>query len=340
MKKLSLFLIGLLLIPALFLTSCDRGDDITEGGAVTYEKFDVLKDYMVDNGYDLPTIDTSVDGKKFVVGAPAEADLETFLNTYYIIDIRSADTYSKGHIKGAKNVAFADILTEGANADAAGKPALVVCYTGQTACYATSLMRMYGYKNTQALKWGMSGWNSTTADKWNNGIGNIAQDNSNWSNSSAPATIKFSDPDFGKTTDDDGMAFLHERVETVIADGFKTASGADVLATPSNYFINNYFSEADYTAYGHIANAYRINPLTLADGQYQNIDPASTTKVVTYCYTGQTSAVVTAWLRVLGYDAYSLTYGMNGLYNDNPAWGTSANRWKASNSKDLPLVTN
>ena len=47
----------------------------------------------------------------------------------------------------------------------ADKPILVVCYTGQTACYATSLLRLYGYEDTQALKWGMSGWDSQF-DKW------------------------------------------------------------------------------------------------------------------------------------------------------------------------------
>ena len=30
---------------------------------------------------------------------------------------------------------------------------VVVCYTGETACYATSSMRMAGYSSIQALKW-------------------------------------------------------------------------------------------------------------------------------------------------------------------------------------------
>ena len=35
--------------------------------------------------------------------------------------------------------------------------------------------------------------------------------------------------------------------------------------------------------------------------------------MVTYCYTGQTSAQVTACLRLLGYDAASLMFGVNGF---------------------------
>ncbi len=334
MKKLTLLFIGLLLIPTLFLTSCDRGDDITEGTAST-PAFTLMKDYMVANNLDIDKIDTSVPGAKFVTGAPAEADLDAFLAKYYILDIRGAADFAKGHIQGAKNILFTSILTEAPNSGA--KPMLIVCYTGQTACYATSLLRLYGYSETQALKWGMSGWNASTSGSWNSNIGNIAQGNSNWTYATAPALDVFKDPTISSFSTD-GSEILRKRIEQVVADGFKTVSGADVLANPSNYFINNYFSTGDYSNYGHIAGANRINPFLLADNTYLAIDSDANAKVATYCYTGQTSAVVTAWLRVLGYDAYSLTFGMNGLYNDNDAWGASVNRWKASNSKNLPIV--
>ena len=334
MKKLTLLFIGLLLIPTLFLTSCDRGDDISDGPAST-PAFTLLKDYMVANDLDLDKIQTSVAGAKFVAGAPAEADLPTFLAKYYILDIRSATDFIKGHIQGAKNIPFTSILTEASNSG--GKPMLIVCYTGQTACYATSLLRLYGYSETQALKWGMSGWNASTAGSWNNNTGNIAQGNSNWTYATAPALDVFKDPTISSFSID-GSEILRNRIEQVVADGFKTVSGGDVLSNPSNYFINNYFSAADYSGYGHIDGANKINPFLLADNTYLAIDPDTNAKVATYCYTGQTSAVITAWLRVLGYDAYSLTFGMNGLYNDNDAWGTSINRWTPSQSKNLPLV--
>lgn len=330
MKKLSLVIIGLLLIPTLFLTSCDKGDDTL---VVSVPAQKLMVDYMLANNLDIDKIDTSVDGVKFVAGPPAEADLAAFLAKYYIIDIRSADVFAKSHITGAKNVPFANILAEGAAAGS--KPVLVVCYTGQTASYATALMRLSGFKNTQALKWGMSGWNSATAGSWNSNIGNSANGNANWTYDGAPTNMVFTKPIISSLSTD-GATILKNRIETVIAEGFKTASSGDVLASPNSYFVNNYFSAADYSSFGHIKGAYRINPLTLADNSYLGLDPAA--KVVTYCYTGQTSAVVTACLRVLGYDAYSLSFGMNGMYNDNTAWGTSANKWSAGTSKNLPVV--
>ena len=38
--------------------------------------------------------------------------------------------------------------------------------------------------------------------------------------------------------------------------------------------------------------------------------------VVVYCYTGQTSANLAAYLRLLGYDARTLLYGANGMIYD------------------------
>ena len=192
---------------------------------------------------------------------------------------------------------------------------------------------------TQALKWGISGWNSGTAASCNNNIGNDANGHASWSTDLAPDNQTFSDPVISSSLTD-GQAILKKRVEDVVAAGFgdATVSNGDVLANPGNYFINNFFSDTDYANFGHIEGAYRINPFSLADNTYLALNPGADAKVVTYCYTGQTSAVLTAALRVLGYNAKTLTFGMNGMYNDNPAW--TSNKWSATVSKDYPIITN
>ena len=149
------------LIPALLisLSSCDRGEDPGEETAIP--AFSLLKDQLLTKNMDLDKILMSPNGVNFVQGAPAEADLAAFLAKYYIIDIRQAADFANGHIQGAVNVPFANILTEAAKAGT--KPILVVCYTGQTACFAVGLLRLSDYRDAQALKWGMSGWNPATA---------------------------------------------------------------------------------------------------------------------------------------------------------------------------------
>lgn len=329
------FLIGLFIASSFLFTACDGGDDDTPQ-VEQKPAYTLMKEHLLNNGMDLPKILTNADGAKFVAPAPAEDGLAAFLDKYYIIDIRSKEHFDAGHIQGAKNVAFGDIFDHAPQAN--GKPILIACYSGQTACYATSLMRMYGYANTQALKWGMSGWNEATAGPWNGKVGDEANGHSNWSYSSAPARSVFGDPVISSLSQD-GETILKDRIRQVAADGFGAGvvSGSDVLNNPSNYFINNYFSEADYAGFGHVKDAQRIQPLKFEDNSINNLDPTPGAKVVTYCYTGQTSAVITAYLRVLGYDAKSMTFGMNGIYTSNPQW--SKNQWgHDSKPKSLPLV--
>jgi len=329
MKKISLLLIGFLLV----LTSCDKSDDIDGPDVIVEPTFTLLKDYMIANQLDINNIISNPAGVKFVTGAPALADYDAaaYKAKYYIMDIRSAAAFATSHIDGAINVPFGNILTQAANKG--NKQLLIVCYTGQTACYGAALLRMYGHPNAQALKWGMTGWSADT-DSWSAKTGNVGSESSNWSFGNPPALNIFDEPVLNSLSVDGGE-ILRKRVEDVVAGGAKFVSNADVVAAPSNYFINNYFGEADYTGFGHISGANRILPLTLANGEYKNLDESA--KVVTYCYTGQTSAVVTACLRVLGYDAYSLTFGMNGLSHSSSNW--ASNQWGVdSHAKGLRLV--
>ncbi len=329
MKNLFNYLMVVLLASTFVFTSCKEDG---ESGTPEVNPAETLMDHLVDIDMDLNHVIKNSAGQKFVHGGYSSGDV----SGYYVIDIREASAFAAGHIQDAHNVAGSEILTEAAKAD---KPVLVVCYSGQTACYYTSLLRLYGYHDAQAMKWGMSGWSATTASSWNDNIADLAKDHSNWAYDGAPDRMVYDIPAFPSTATL-GADILKERVEYVVSQGFKTASAQDVVDNPSNYFVNNYFSGDDYSAFGHIANSQRllpllIEPLESGDATMTNLDPSK--KVVTYCYTGQTSAVITAYLRVIGYDAYSLTFGMNKLYNSNTAWTT--NQWGGdSNSLDLPLV--
>ncbi len=305
MKKFFIYTILFAFIATFSFTSCkDETDD------VKVDEYALLTEYMKTNNMDL---DKLLSG--FVTFPAAETDVDS----RYIIDLRTAADFANGRIKNAINVEFKNILTEAAKAT---KPILVVCYTGQTATYAAALLRMYGF-DAISLKWGMSGWNATY-DKWTANCKDIKTD-ANWT-TDVLASVTFAAPKIttGATT---GAEILKKRVEAVVAAGFKSVVPADVLASPSNYFINNYFPAAHYTGFGHVKGAYRVQPLLLTDGSISNIDPAK--KVVTYCYTGQTSGCISAWLNVLGYDAVSMLWGINGITHSNPFWttGNVLNRW-------------
>jgi len=323
MKKYLNYTLLVLFIASLSFSSCKKDPIETDDG----KAYETLTTYMKANDLTFGKIRTNADGVKFAMGAPANGDV----SGKWVMDIRSATDYATGHIENAHNIEFKDILTAAATAD---KPILVVCYTGQSACYATALLRLYGHKNAQALKWGMSGWHADF-DKWTPNCNDLATA-TNWTSDITEAG-NFMTPGIS-TTATDGEVIVKERVEAVVAAGFKGVSGTDVLANPSNYYINNWFPAEHYTGFGHVKGAVRVNPLTI--DVCNRLDASA--KVVTYCYTGQSSAVISAILNVMGYDAYSLTFGMNGMYTSNPFWTAGAgviNHWgHDAKPKSLPTV--
>ncbi|MCB0497555.1 MAG: hypothetical protein KDC79_15535 [Cyclobacteriaceae bacterium] len=319
MKTFKRTLIWIAILPLVFVISCKDNDP-----APADDNYSKMTEYMVANDLDLDNI---LDA--WIVGAPAsEADVATFAGAYHIMDIRSADAFNTGHIDGAVNSSLATIV-----ADAAGvtKPILVVCYTGQTAAHATVALRLSGHADAKVLKNGMSGWRADLATPWESGVGNVAVGNANWVKTATAELTDHSSPEF-TTTSTDPAEMLVERVAYMTNKGFQGITATDVLADPSAYFINNYWAQADVDLYGHIATAARINPLTLANDEFRYYDPAQT--VVTYCWTGQTSSMVTAYLTVLGYEAKSLKFGVNSMIYDE----LQSHKF-AQPTVDLPVVT-
>jgi hypothetical protein len=135
------------------------------------------------------------------------------------------------------------------------------------------------------------------------------------------------------STSTEGATILAERVATMTAGGFKGVASSDVYGTPSNFHINNYWAQGDVDDYGNILSAYRISPLSLTNGEFKNYDPVGTN--VTYCWTGQTSSMITAYLTVLGYDATSLKNGANSMIYSE----LESHTWSPP-TVNYPVITN
>ena len=326
-KKWTMLLVVMFALTSIFLTSCK--DDSDDPVAPTLTAYEVMEAYMTDNAMDIGSVLTDWIKTAGVVNTImtdtiADGSLDT-ANDYYIMDIRSAADYDLGHIPSAVNSTLADIVTNAANAG--GKTIAVVCYTGQGACHAVVALRLSNYTDAFSIKWGMSGWNSTL-DKWTTSCDSIATAHNNWTGGATgiAQNIEFDLPDFDLTVaSTDGAEILAERVNVMLTGGFKGVLSTDVLGSPANYFINNYWALTDVEHYGHIVGAYRVNPLVIS-----NLNPSKT--VVTYCWTGQTSSMITAYLTVLGFDAKSLKFGSNSMIYD----ALESHKW-AIPTTDLPL---
>ncbi len=299
-KRISILLIAII-VPLFLATSCREYEE------ASVDEYAILTKYMKDTGKDFANV---VDATWVKAANAINVNVTDYsVPDYYVMDIRSAADFDNGHIKGAVNVPLANILTAAPNAGT--KPILVVCYTGQTAARAVAFLRLSGF-TSHVLKWGMAGWHSAFQAKWTTSVAQL--NHANWVSTGTPAAVsQFKSPVLttGKTT---GEEILKARIAIALANTVWTVTKTDVLANPTNYFINNKWGQADWDTYGHIASAYRID---VADGLtidgLNKFNPAATT-LVTYCYTGQTSSITSAWLNVVGFDnSKSLSYGANGI---------------------------
>ncbi len=79
-------------------------------------------------------------------------------NDPFIIDVRAAADYAKGHIKGAVNVPFAQVFkAENLAKYPMDKQIVVYCYTGHTCSMTSFYLNVLGY-NAISQKWGIMGW--------------------------------------------------------------------------------------------------------------------------------------------------------------------------------------
>lgn len=141
----------------------------------------------------------------------------------------------------------------------------------------------------------------------------------------------------GAALDGDPATAVMDRLQAVLSHGFRSIGYSEIEANPDDYFIINYFAHDDYMGQGnsgvpgHIPGAFQFTPYaSLALDQMLDNIPADM-PVVVYCWAGQHSARLVTYLNMLGYDAYSLRYGVNALFHSN----LTAHRW-TGNSLEFP----
>jgi rhodanese-related sulfurtransferase len=251
-----------------------------------------------------------------------------------VLDVRSAADYAIGHIEGAVNVTIADIVNYYKNNNLSAKTKVVVtCYTGQSAGMAVAALQLSGYSNVYSLKWGMCSW--AYPSRWNDAK-TYGQTNPITKEMTANAKNAAGDlPTLstGKTT---GAEIFESRLATVLTEGFSAISTSreTIYANLANYYIVNYWPVDQYNQ-GHIEGAVQYTPKNdLKLATFLKTLPTNKT-IVVYCYTGQTSAQIATFLKILGYDAKTLSFGANRLF-----WDTMpASKWdEATEFMNYPVV--
>ncbi|QIA06751.1 rhodanese-like domain-containing protein [Draconibacterium halophilum] len=262
----------------------------------------------------------------------------------HIVDLRNEDAFDDGHIKGAVRVDFIDLPAYFTNDI---KPfeydkIVVVCYSGQISSYATSLLRLAGYGNVYAMRWGMSGWNKDFAeDAWLANVSSDFQDQLETEEHEKAPLADFPKLNTGKSSGDE---ILQQRINSLFAAGYSDAlvHADDVFEEPGDYYTINYDRRDKYES-GHIPGAIRYKPgVTLGIVSEMQTIPVDE-EVVLYCNTGHNSGFATAYLRLFGYNAKTLTFGNNAFMYDKMKEEESTLSWlpfTEAEIQDYPYVLN
>jgi len=323
-------LLYLLIVSSMMFFNVGCSEDETITPPVTVNESEELVKYLEANGDFI--------NSTFCPAMITATDVNVLMNSsdslnIAILDVRGATDYAAGHIKGSVNVTIANILSYyRANNLSAKVKVIVTCYTGQSAAFAVSVLRLAGYTNVFDLKWGMCSWAYPT--RWNDAktYGQTTPITKQMTINTKNAAGNLPSLSTGKTT---GAEILAVRLDTLLAQGYTPASISreTIYANLANYYIINYWPVSEYDL-GHIEGSIQYTPRTdLKLATFLKTLPTNKT-IVVYCYTGQTSAHIAVFLRALGYDAKTLSFGANRLFYDTMP-GT---KWIDTECKNYPIV--
>lgn len=269
-----------------------------------------------------------VNSKVFPSLIKASIVKESLGQNILVIDLRPSADYAAGHIKGAVNKKFEELplyFETGIKPFEFDK-IIMVCEDGQVSSYTTCLLRLMGYGNVFAMRWGMSAWNDNYASKgWLSGVSGKFEGNLEKTAHERPVPKGM--PELN-TSLETGAEISTFRFMKLFAEGIGNIliTADEVFADPSGYFIINLERKDKYDD-GHIPGAVRYKPeATLGFADEMATIPGDKT-VVVYCGTGHNSGFATAFLRLFGYDARTLKYGNNSFMYDKMVSQKAALSW-------------
>lgn len=321
---LSWFAILAMMMMVFAVTGCSDDDDDDNGGGGT--PFDVTAAVVAagDNYFD----DYKIEFEGVTMGvnvtpAAAFANLAGDIDYYYVVDMRSAADFDNMHIEGAQNVSMGNLVAEIDNMPT-DRIILVMCYSGQTASYATSIINLLGTQTghvAQNLKFGASGILPLEDVKADGSYVYPTLNEQLLDMVTTPSPAKNAAGDYPALDDDVNNAedALKARA-AYAASQWPAGCGMDnntaATASTDDLYLINYFSEANYLE-GHLPNAIQYGPPNaFTSSEFLDTLPVGK-DIGVYCYTGQTSAQVAAYLQMMGYQGKTVFYGVQKMAYDD-----------------------
>jgi len=245
-------------------------------------------------------------------------------NDPFIVSVRAPEDYALGHIEGAINIPWKTIADPGNLAMLpTDQPIVVYCYTGHTGQVAATLLRTFGY-DVSNLKFGMMGWSddldvvATTPFTAAPGYPTVTEPTVATETYDLPV-LATGETEATEIAIAAAQAMLADWAPTIAADAlYENLTDGDESNDPFIVSVR----AADVYALGHIEGAINIGWKAIADPANLAMLPTDQ-PIVVYCYTGHTGQAAATALKLLGYDATNMKFGMMGWSDNAEVVGTA-----------------
>ena len=305
MKKTILIILMLIMVAVLAFPACTQNVEAEESGAV--EDIEAAEEtgetaaeaagsYFAEKPEDSHMIAQDAFVEKIASG-----------EELFVLDLRSAEDYAASHVLYAINTPWGTAISDNLDKLPADETIYVYCYSGQTAGQAVALLSIAGF-DAKSVKFG-----------WNFGISKVeGMDEITEAVANEFAEVKPLDIDtaIGAAIKGhfEGLADVSEGTYKNYMISPENAN--ELIGDDSIVFLS--IRSGDDFAEGHIEGAINI---PWGNEMHKDFDVLAMDKtIIVYCYSGQTAAQTVAAMRMMGYDAVSLTGGMGVEANVPIGW--------------------
>ncbi|MBI9109387.1 MAG: rhodanese-like domain-containing protein [Spirochaetales bacterium] len=299
MKKITALMLSFALVFGFIAVSCTKDEKVAAPVAaekvVVEEKVNTVEAAALAYFADFP-------GNRII---PTDKIMEMIDagEDFLILDIRQADDYVKGHLRGAVNAPWGPAIADALAWLPDDKPVFVNCYTGQTAGQAVAALNVAGIQ-AESIKYGynLGIMKTEGVDAYITKETTMAPDASGVK---YDADIKAAVEGFFNVIPEKGSNIWP-------ASKVKEMLDAEELGTVVSIRMQDAYDA------GHIEGAILIPWGKGMQEKFSSL-PKDETFVV-HCYSGQTAGQAVAILRLLGYDAVSMKSGMGTSVTGASGW--------------------
>ena len=257
------------------------------------------------------------------------SDIITYSEFITLIDLREKERFQMGRIPNSVNVQRDSIIDYVQNTAGDSNLVVLISETGELAAYVTSIFWLMGYYNVYSLNFGIGAWHEDFGNKIIDEMETrsamitpeLTNDEFAKSDFSPLPQLKLGDlNNIGEIVESLGREVLDDQI--IINNLDERENDSYLICYGNLNLYKAHAREGPTPGRGHPLGAVHYQHALIYDLEsISNLQTIPSNKqIIIYSFSGQLAAFTVAYLRILGYDAYSLRYGGSQIVYERLLW--------------------